>query len=41
MEKKKNLMKKILDKIDKNLEKKSKQKSCCCCSDDEEGCCKE
>jgi len=35
---KKGFFKKLFDKLDKLLEKKSKKK--CCCSDGEKGCCK-
>lgn len=32
-EKKKGLLGKLLDNLDKKLEKKSKNKKCCCCED--------
>ncbi|MEK6646370.1 MAG: hypothetical protein AABY84_06835 [Candidatus Firestonebacteria bacterium] len=36
---KKGFLSKIIDKFDKKLEEKSKQKSCCCgSSDDKKGC---
>lgn len=39
---KKGLLSKIMDKLDKKLEKKSKQQSCCCGGKDKKGknsCC--
>lgn len=36
-DKKKSFFSKIIDKLDKKLEKKSKEKKCCCqCSEDKE-----
>lgn len=32
-EKKKGIISKITEKLDKKLEKKSKEKKCCCCCD--------
>ncbi len=38
-EKKKGFLGKLFEKMDKKMEKKSKEKGCCC-GDSEESCCK-
>ena len=38
-EKKKGLISKLFENLDKNLEKKSKNKKCCCCQDSEDKQC--